>query len=131
MSHELEEDEEVSSFALEVDPVCSHTIEVEDFFDKRFDEVDCEENTDAAVTFKPAEVTEPLTSLKIEELLEEQMEDDFFQEARERLANNPECQYFESHHGLICRRVQKENEGQIILPRTLRRQALLLAHYPR
>ena len=47
-SPELEEAEEVSSLALKVHPVCAHTIEVEDFFDERFDEVDCEDNTDAA-----------------------------------------------------------------------------------
>ena len=80
---------------------------------------------------EPAEVTEPLTPLTIEELLEEQKEDEFFQEAPAPLANNPECQYFEDHHGLICRRAQKGNAGQIILPKTLRRQALPLAHYPR
>ena len=130
-SPELEEDEEVSSLALEVDPVCEHTIEVEDFFDELFDEVDCEDITDAAMAVEPAEVTEPLTPLTIEELLEEQKEDEVCQEARARLANNPKCQYFEDHHGLICRRAQKENAAQIILPKTLRRQALLLAHYPR
>ena len=80
---------------------------------------------------EPAEVTEPLTPLTIEELLEEQKEDEFCQEARARLADNPNCQYFEDHHGLICRRAQKDNAEQIILPKTLRRQALLLAHYLR
>ena len=80
---------------------------------------------------EPAEVTEPLTPLIIEELLEEQKEDEFCQEARARLANNPKCQYFEDHHGLICRRAKKDNAVQIILPKTLRRQALPLAHYPR
>ena len=80
---------------------------------------------------EPAEVTEPLPPLTIEELLEEQKEDEFCQEARARLANNTNYQYFEDHHGLICRRAQKNNAEQIILPKTLRRQALLLAHYPR
>ena len=80
---------------------------------------------------KPAEVTEPLTPLTIEERLEEQKEDEFCQEARARLANNPKCQYFGDHHGLICRRAQKDNAEQIIFPKTLRLQALLLAHYPR
>ena len=101
-------------------PVCAHTIEVEDFFDERFDEVDCEDKTDAATAVEPAEVTEPLTPLTIEELLEEQKEDEFCQEARARLADNPNCQYFEDHHGLICRRAQKDNAEQIILPKTLR-----------
>ena len=80
---------------------------------------------------EPAEVTEPLTPLTIEELLEEQKEDEFCQEARACLANNPESQYFEDPHGLICRRAKRDNAGQNILPKTLRRQALLLAHYPR
>ena len=80
---------------------------------------------------EPAELMEPLTPLEIEELLEEQKEDEFCLEARARLANKPECQYFEDHHGLICRRAQKDNAEQIILPKNLRRQALLLAHYPR
>ena len=79
---------------------------------------------------KPAEVTEPLTPLAIEELLEEEKEDEFCQEARARLANYPKCQYFEDHHGLVCRRAQKDNAEQIILPKTLRRKALLLAYYP-
>ena len=87
--------------------------------------------TDAAMAVEPAEVTEPLTPLTIEERLEEQKEDEFCQEARARIANNPECQYFEDHHGLICRRAQKEYAGQIILPKTLRRQAFHLAYYPR
>ena len=80
---------------------------------------------------EPAEVTEPLTPLIIEKLLEEQKEDEFCQEARARLANNPECQYFQDHQGLICRRAQKDNAEQIVLSKTLRRQALLLAHYTR
>ena len=100
-------------------------------FDERFHEVDFEDITDAAMAVEPAEVTEPLTPLTIEELLQEQEEDEFCQEARARLANNPECQYFEDHHGLTCRRAKKDNAGQIILPKTRRRQALLLAHYPR
>ena len=80
---------------------------------------------------EPAEVTGPLTPLTIKERLEEQKEDEFCQEARARLANNPECPYFEDHHGLICRRAQKDNAEQIILPKTLRRTALLPGNYPR
>ena len=57
-------------------------------FDKRFDEVDCEDSNDAAVAIEPAEVAEPFTPLTIEELLEEQKDDVFCQEARARLANN-------------------------------------------
>ena len=101
------------------------------FFEESFGKVDCEHNTDAAMAFEPAQVTEPLIPLKIEELLEEQREDEFCQETRVRLANNPECQYFEDHRTLICRHAQKENAEQIILPKTLRRQALLRANYPR
>ena len=39
---------------------------------------------------KPAKVAEPLKTLAIEELLEDQKGDEFCQEARARLANNPE-----------------------------------------
>ena len=129
--HGLEEDEEVSSLALEIGLVCTHTIEVEDFFHERFDEIDCEDITDEAMAVETAEVTGPLTPLTTEELLEEQKEDEFCQEARARLANNSEYQYFGDHYGLIRRQSQKDSAKQIILPKTLRRQALLLAHYPR
>ena len=77
-----------------------------------------------------AEVTEPLTPLTFEELLQEQKEDEFCQGARARVANTPECQYFEDHHGLTCRCAQKDNTEQIILQKTPRRQAMIRAHNP-
>ena len=40
-------------------------------FDERFDEFDCEDITDEAMAVEPADVTEPLNPLTIEELLEE------------------------------------------------------------
>ena len=106
-------------------------IQPEDFFNERFDEVDCEENTDEVTEVGDAELTEPLTSLKVEELVQEQKEDEFCQEERARPANNSDCQYFEDHHRLICCCARKANAEEIILQKNLRREALPLAHYPR
>ena len=104
-------------------------LKTEDFFDEDYDEVDCEDDTNAITAATEAEVTEPLAPLSLEEISREQMKDDLCQKLRRRSENDP--RYVENRQGILCRRSPLDNLEQIVLPEALRRQALLLAHYPR
>ena len=127
-NHTLD-DTTYSSQVLEVETECPHLLKTEAFFDEDYDEVDCEDDIDAITATTEAEVTEPLAPLSLEEICGEQMKDDLCQKLRRRSENDP--RYVENRHGILCHRAPLDNLEQIVLPEALRRQALLLAQYPR
>ena len=57
------------------------------------------------------------------------MKDDLCQKIRRRSEKDP--RYVENRDGILCRRSPLDNVEQIVLPEAIRRQALLLTHYPR
>ena len=127
-NHTLD-DKTYSSRVLEVETECPHLHKTEDFIDEDYDEVDCEDDIDAITATTEAEVTEPLAPFSLEEIRREQMKDDLCQKLRRRSEKDP--RYVENRHGILCRRSPLDNLEQIVLTEALRRQAPLLAHYPR
>ena len=69
------------------------------------------------------------TPVSVEEMVAEQAADKYCQHAFREVADRPDTQFAFDQHGVLVRRAALDGSLQIVVPRTLRRRLLELAHH--